>query len=141
MIQKEVQEYEDAWHGTPEFPGDMEVAEFPGVSEQEAEEKTLADRLATGEGEKLAALKGDGVMSLQEHKRYLEATGTDIHGNAPGATTAPPPASYSAGKDSEMTLGVKQRNYELNRDKYVQQFMGHGFSRKQAEAEVARRRP
>ena len=141
MIQKETQEYEDAWHGTPEFPGDMEVAEFPGVSEQEAEEKTLADRLATGEGEKLAALKGDGVMSTQEHQRYLEATGSYIDGSTPEKAAPAPAAAYSDGKDSEMTLGVKQRNYDANQGKYIQQFMDHGFSRKQAEAEVARRRP
>lgn len=135
----EAEEFEAGWYDAPAAPGEAEQDEFDRLI---ASAPTAADRLAAGEGEQYAAaFKGDNVMSTQEHQRYLEATGSYIDGSTPEKAAPAPAAAYSAGKDSEMTLGVKQRNYDANQGKYIQQFMDHGFSRKQAEAEVARRRP
>jgi hypothetical protein len=59
----------------------------------ENEERSLAEKLASGEGEKLAAadgFRGDGVMTTAEHKAYFEATGEHIDGSKPSEPTVKP---------------------------------------------------
>jgi len=135
VINNEKVEYKDAWEEPAAAPLDDTNDEF--ATKGANEERSLADKLAAGEGDKYAAgdgFKGDGVMTTKAHEAYKEATGEYMDGTKP-AEKAPVTPNNNPGKDDQMTKDWKSRNAERQRNEGIEKLMKtrKNITRDQAE--------
>lgn len=135
-VKEDVAEYKVGWESIPDTPEVQEKDDFAEATGEEgkddADEKVqVADA---------TPFRGDGVMTIQAHQRYEEATGERMDGSKRNPEPVKQEASYKRGEDGQIEKDWKARNASAQDEEGVQRLMKlRGITRQQAESEIRSR--